>query len=173
MGETPAVLRAGDGEDDNYLTRWRSMKIVIPFLLICLACATAVEPPAVTLTDEDYARAVLATDLKTPLKFIRRREPRPPAVDPNRAIEVQAEAFVGTDGRVQGVRYVSGDQRYFESVREAAMRWQFEPARIDGAPVAVRLPFRVTFRWDDAARTMRIGINASQAATSVLVETPR
>jgi|SRR5688500_10772095 len=53
------------------------------------------------------------------------------------------EAIVGTDGKTRVERTLKASERKSNRrIREVVSRWRFEPARLDGQPVRVRL--RVT-----------------------------
>lgn len=60
---------------------------------------------------------------------------------------VQAEAVVGTDGRVYQAHIKgSPDRRHEEALMTALRFWRFEPARRKDAPVAARVPLELVFR---------------------------
>jgi protein TonB len=59
---------------------------------------------------------------------------------------VMLQVRVGTDGRVHDVRVLRSAGVFDEAAIEAARRWRFEPAKVNGKPVAVwvALPVRFT-----------------------------
>ena len=52
---------------------------------------------------------------------------------------------VGRDGSVEAVRAIEGDEPFASAATTAATKWQFEPARRQGQPVAARIRFEVRF----------------------------
>ena len=60
----------------------------------------------------------------------------------NRAL---VEAAVGADGKVTGVKFVSGHPLLADAAREAVMQWRFKPALSDGQPVASSTRVPVNF----------------------------
>lgn len=61
--------------------------------------------------------------------------------------EVEAEFIVGSDGRVRHPRVVKGaGTRYAQELLRALDLWRFEPAQLDGRPVAVYSKFTMQFR---------------------------
>lgn len=70
-------------------------------------------------------------------KVVRRVEP----VYPQRALELRIQGVVrfsavfGADGRVLGLRLVSGHPLLVPAARAAALQWVFEPVAVSGQPV--------------------------------------
>ena len=58
---------------------------------------------------------------------------------------ILVEAAVGTDGKVTGVKFVSGHPLLADAAREAVMQWRFKPATADGQPVASSIRVPVNF----------------------------
>jgi serine/threonine-protein kinase len=58
---------------------------------------------------------------------------------------VLAEASIDADGKVVGVKIVSGYPILAKAAREAIMQWRYKPALLDGQPVASTTQVSVTF----------------------------
>ncbi len=58
---------------------------------------------------------------------------------------VVIEATIGTDGRVYEARVLRSIAGLDQAALDAVRQWEFEPARLDGAPVAVIMTVTVTF----------------------------
>ncbi|HWV39610.1 MAG TPA: TonB-dependent receptor [Vulgatibacter sp.] len=84
-----------------------------------------------------------ALDLVSPVPVGSIRVPLPegaPAIE--RAVVVQVMLRVEADGRVSAVELLEGaGPPWDEAVLEATAAFVFEPARLDGVPVAVEIPF--------------------------------
>jgi TonB family protein len=60
--------------------------------------------------------------------------------------KVQVAGIIRADGRVEGVRVLKGvDPRLDQSAAEALLKWEFEPARRNGAPVEVDVVAEIPF----------------------------
>jgi TonB family protein len=83
-------------------------------------------------------------------KVIRRVEP----VYPQRAVELRIQGVVrfsavfDTDGRVVGLRLVSGHPLLVPAARAAALQWVFEPIEAQGRPVRGVTRLDVEFHLD-------------------------
>ncbi len=83
-------------------------------------------------------------------KVIRRVEP----VYPQRAVELRIQGVVrfsavfDTDGRVVGLRLVSGHPLLVLAARAAALQWVFEPVEVQGRPVRGVTRLDVEFHLD-------------------------
>lgn len=53
---------------------------------------------------------------------------------------------IGTDGRVQSAKAVEGPDELRSTAEDYARSWRFEPARVDGKPVAARFRLTMPFR---------------------------
>jgi protein TonB len=73
---------------------------------------------------------------------VRRLIARGEMYETNRAL---VEAAVGADGKVTGVKFVSGHPLLADAAREAVMQWRFKPALSDGQPVASSTRVPVNF----------------------------
>jgi TonB family protein len=58
---------------------------------------------------------------------------------------------VGADGKVTAVRVLKGSQypEFDEAARQHALKEEYEPATLNGAPVATTLSFTYKFRLED------------------------
>ena len=83
-----------------------------------------------------------------PPRLLVRVEPEYPLLAQRAGIEgdVLLEALLGTDGRVEQVRVVSGRPLLATSAQAAVEQWRYEPTTLNGRPVAVLLRVTVQFR---------------------------
>jgi protein TonB len=58
---------------------------------------------------------------------------------------VVIEATIGTDGKVYEARVLRSIAGLDQAALDAVRQWEFEPARLDGAPVAVIMTVTVSF----------------------------
>jgi protein TonB len=58
---------------------------------------------------------------------------------------VLAEATIGPDGRVVGVKVISGHPILAKAARDAVMQWRYKPALFDGQPVASTTQIALNF----------------------------
>jgi TonB family protein len=63
--------------------------------------------------------------------------------------EVFVEMVIDETGKVSNVRVLRGPQIFHDSAIDAAEQMTFEPGRKDGAPVAVKITQRMTYRLSD------------------------
>ena len=58
------------------------------------------------------------------------------------------KAIVYADGTVGDVRVLQGDEPFVSAALAAVKSWRYEPARLNGQPIAVyreiRIPFKLT-----------------------------
>ena len=110
----------------------------------------------VWLADASKADRALAQDQRehcawAPVSSRRRRSKTPRPVYPAGALSDQArgtvvvEATVGVDGKVAGARVIRSIPQLDEAALEAVRQWEFLPARMNGAPVAVIITVVVNF----------------------------
>ena len=59
---------------------------------------------------------------------------------------VALAAVIGTDGRVTGLRLLSGPALLVAAAIRAVRAWRYRPTRLNGKPVSVRTAIRVAFR---------------------------
>lgn len=112
-------------------------------LLFAVACASQSRPPVKPLVAED---GTVLPDRAVRPKAIERVEPQFPLELVRSAFNerVTIEAVVGADGALRDVRYVSGNREMMPAVIAALPKWRFEPATLDGKPVAVRFEMTVS-----------------------------
>lgn len=55
----------------------------------------------------------------------------------HRSGRVELRAIIGTDGTVQSLLVVSGDQLFINSAREAVLQWRYKPTYLNGEPVEI------------------------------------
>jgi protein TonB len=69
----------------------------------------------------------------------RRIEPLYPplARQTRRSGKVELHAIIGTDGGVQSLEVVSGDQLFISSALEAVRQWRYKPTYLNGQPVEI------------------------------------
>jgi Gram-negative bacterial TonB protein C-terminal len=91
--------------------------------------------------DSDKLSAVIAHTAPRPLEM-----PQPPlpagaaAEDP-----VLLQAVVDIDGAIQRASYVGGPRVLLTAATDAVARWRFEPARVNGVPIASGVLLQVRF----------------------------
>ena len=72
-----------------------------------------------------------------PAQLLYRKEPEYPtaARQMNAHGQVVVEATIGTDGRVIGVKVISGHPLLVQAAKAAVMQWRYRPTLLDGQPV--------------------------------------
>ena len=116
-------------------------------LIACSLARCASAPPAdaeieapVPAQYASVPRFEKGSDIEAP-KAIKRVEPIAPGHligNGPRRIRATVEAVVNTQGKVEAVWYSSGDREWAQAAAQAISQWQFEPARRNGEPIAVR-----------------------------------
>jgi TonB family protein len=115
--------------------------------------AHSVSPAPAPVVAPAPAHAAAAASVKVPARLLLHRDPvysanvrrliaRGEMYETNRAL---VEAAVGADGKVTGVKFVSGHPLLADAAREAVMQWRFKPALSDGQPVASSTRVPVNF----------------------------
>ncbi len=100
----------------------------------------------------DVTGNVLRLDLRaTPLKPLETPAPARPDGFAGEAV-VFLQAIADFEGRFQDPVYIGGPQELVAAAREAVGNWRAEPARINGAPIAVGALLQVRFRTPAARR---------------------
>jgi TonB family protein len=87
-------------------------------------------------------------DLRLPAP-LRKVDPKyvPSAIEDRVEGTVQLSGVVRTDGFVDMLKLLKGlDERLDRSAAEALLKWQFEPAHLNGTPVEVDLVVEIPFR---------------------------
>ena len=88
----------------------------------------------------------------TPPALIDRVDPRYPRIAERVRVngDVQAEALVGIDGRVEEVRILEGSHSgvgFEDATEEAVLQWRYKPATKNGVRVRMWVQIRVPFRY--------------------------
>jgi periplasmic protein TonB len=80
-------------------------------------------------------------------KLIRRITPRYPVLALQTRVSgtVKLEAVIGSDGKVQSLRLISGHPLLVESAMRAVRAWEYSPTFLNGEPVEVLAPIDVHF----------------------------
>ena len=100
-----------------------------------------------TFAFEDRARAQQGSGLTPPqLKtFVEATYPEAARAE-RLAAQVELELVVGEDGKVREAKVLSAsDPRFAEPAREAALRFEFEPARKEGKAIPAAIRYRYVF----------------------------
>ena len=116
---------------------------VIAVLTVGCATGTSSSPTSSTSADSCAARAeptalkITAGSGITPPKAVHRVEPLTPASLAGREAVATLEAVIGEDGSPRHICFRDGDPDWGQSVAAALANWRFEPATLQGKPVAV------------------------------------
>jgi periplasmic protein TonB len=83
-----------------------------------------------------------------PAKLLVRVEPVYPflAKQTRRAGRVELHAIIATDGTIQSLQVVSGDQWFYQSALEAVQQWRYRPTILNGQPVEVDTTITVIYQ---------------------------
>jgi protein TonB len=68
-------------------------------------------------------------------------------------------ALIGKDGRVEGLRLISGHPLLIAAAREAAQQWAFQPATVRGVPVRMLTRIQIQFSLEAHLRPGTIAAN--------------
>jgi TonB family protein len=103
-------------------------------------------PPASTATGSSPARPA-GGQMQMP-KLMSSPEPLYPAAARERSLEgvVLLDAFVDAKGNVAEVKVISGPLLLQQAAADALRRWKYQPARLDGQPIAVHTQVSVSFK---------------------------
>lgn len=102
-----------------------------------------------TLALIGLAAAALASEPVEP-KLVRKTQPVfPPEVKAARITGVvRLELTVSAEGKTENILPISGHPALADAAVEAVRQWEFEPAQVDGKPVASRAHIEVNFELD-------------------------
>lgn len=124
-----------------------------PALFGLLAIACAATAPLPRTPAQSCAAQAEPTALKMepgngviPPKAIHRVEPLAPASLVGRATVATVEAIIGEDGKPRHICFASGDPEWGNAVAAAFKQWLFEPATLQGKPVAVQFTLTTRLR---------------------------
>jgi hypothetical protein len=118
---------------------------------LVLGCATAPSSQATTPNCAQLAEPSALTVAKdgeiTPPKAIFRKEPIAPDSLRESAV-ADLGAVIGEDGKLRHICFMGGDEMWGQAAADALQDWRFEPATLDGRPVAVLFKVTMRFRRD-------------------------
>jgi TonB family protein len=77
---------------------------------------------------------------------------------------VRITVVIGTNGRVESARLLSGHPLLAPAALQAVRKWVFEPTEVEGKPVRVVAPIEIPFNLDAHGRP----VEAKSAAASQL-----
>jgi len=60
--------------------------------------------------------------------------------------DVRVDALIGANGRVSAMKVVSGPSLLHQAAMDALRQWKYQPALLDGKPVAMHLTVTIRFR---------------------------
>ena len=103
-------------------------------------------PPGSTPTTGSYG-PVQVGGRAQPAELITRKDPTYPAEARARHLEggVVLEGVVGANGRVKGLKVISGLPAFRQAALDAASQWVYKPALLNGKPIEA--PMRVEFQF--------------------------
>ncbi|HEX7707356.1 MAG TPA: energy transducer TonB [Thermoanaerobaculia bacterium] len=122
----------------------------LPVLLLILLVGCSSSSPSGSVAVDSYA-AIPKYEKGgpiTPPRVIKRVEPVISRAlrETTRAADAEIEAVIDEKGTVIGAVYLSGNREWAQALAYAVGRWRFEPATLDGKPIAVRFTISSTFR---------------------------
>ncbi|HEX6084569.1 MAG TPA: energy transducer TonB [Thermoanaerobaculia bacterium] len=128
--------------------RTRSRLLIALGMVWTLSCASGV-PVKSTLGRCAADAEPAALKVKTgsgivPPKVMHRVEPTMPASLSGQAAVATIQAIIGEDGMPRHICISAGNEEWGRQVAEALRYWRFQPATLDGKPVAVQ--FELTTR---------------------------
>jgi len=118
----------------------------IPFS-IATTMVPPLPPPPPVGTKATKPRQVRVSHID-PAKLIFQPKPEYPPVARMARIEgtVRLEAVIGTDGRVENLKVVSGHPLFLKAAVDAISRWRYQPTLLNGEPVEVLTEIDVIFQ---------------------------
>ena len=117
-------------------------------LLLAIPVMASVATASEIFTAEEIAATVDIREIEAKPQPIDQQQPLVTPELRNQTGRVYVAFLVSETGEVTGLRCVkSTNNRLNSAVMDAVARWKFEPAKVDGTPVPVRvvLPIRVDF----------------------------
>ncbi len=104
-------------------------------------------PPPPVGTKATKPRQVRVSHID-PAKLIFQPKPEYPPVARMARIEgtVRLEAVIGTDGRVENLKVLSGHPLFLKAAVDAVSRWRYQPTLLNGEPVEVLTEIDVIFQ---------------------------
>ncbi|HYX52396.1 MAG TPA: TonB family protein [Candidatus Limnocylindrales bacterium] len=82
-----------------------------------------------------------------PMKILKTVPPIYPEIAKLRRLsgDVVVEVKVNKDGKVSGVKYISGQQVFTDAAADAVRQWKFKPAMLNGQPIEQSTQIKVAF----------------------------
>jgi hypothetical protein len=116
-------------------------------LVLCTACAAthAPEPPSCAALAEPTALKIERGNGITPPKSLHRVDPIAPANLHDRSAVARIDAVIGEDGKPRHICITRGDPLWADAAAAAVREWTFEPATLNGKPVAVLFTLTTKF----------------------------
>ena len=108
------------------------------------SAASAADVPEPCAADMQLPTVEGNPEIEAPVT-IRRVEPHVGRELRGRVATATVEAVIGQDGKPRNICVTAGDREWGRVVAEALRQWEFKPATLNGAPVAVK--FTLTSRW--------------------------
>jgi hypothetical protein len=126
------------------------LHVLLIFAIVAgsVSCASTVAPRATLCAAEaepDVSEYTPGGDITAP-KVLKRVDPLAPNRLLGRNVSAKVEAIIGTDGVPRHVCVVAGDPDWGDALAAAVRQWRFQPATLNGQPVAVL--FRVESKFD-------------------------
>jgi hypothetical protein len=118
------------------------MRVVIVVALLLAACAGQPAPTFSAAVDPVKCEDVKSDPRIKPPELIHRT---PPNTSMNARGVVTVDLLVNAKGEVEGVCSEEGPEDLVVAVVDAASRWRFRPATLDGKPVPFRFHLTTAF----------------------------
>jgi TonB family protein len=142
------VVPSGISVVHNHRQKAEQMTVLRFVALIALSGIIAAQPlhPA----SERPLRIPFVPDSR----ILRKASPVYPLAAVQRRIQgsVCFSALIGKDGRVEGLRWISGHPLLVAAAREAAAQWVYRPATVGGVPVRVITRIQIRFALETYIR---------------------
>ena len=119
---------------------------VIPPLEVEVLAGSTHNAAHLSSTPVEHSPATVAAE-RVQMALVKAPVPTYPSLGRQMKVEgsVLLQAFIGTDGRVQDLRVLSGPAILASAAREAAQHWQFKPYLQNGQPVETQAKITVNF----------------------------
>jgi protein TonB len=62
--------------------------------------------------------------------------------------DVALDALIDANGNVTDLKFISGPPILRQAAMDAVRQWKYDPARLNGRPVAIHLGLTVRFRFE-------------------------
>ena len=119
-----------------------STELSVPFDESITSALASPKPPA-PATETGYVRS----NIQEP-RLTKSEPPEYPELAKSTQVsgDVVLDAVIDAAGNVKGVRVISGPPLLQKAAVDALRQWKYEPARLDGRPIAVHLTVTINFR---------------------------